>query len=841
MNQYIYFSSQGKHNNADTANSDFSVNFSNPVVIPPYAEIRCVNCRVNPNNNTFAVKEGQNDRLAFSVGKFWIPEFQDEDEDAYNNAFPLFSIKLDEGVYDLKEGTDPKFYLNAQIEEKINEQITNMPNLRNGVSVSVDSSKTLTIKVSPMGGNGYYQIPDGTNLPSTLVDKLKRINSRTTSVKANLFGDNPEYKSRTIELSPFRMEATAPSTDMIPPNQVGDYDVTCDSLVGSFDVDDIFNITTDPTIQGRVLAVAANLPTKIQIFNTYDEWKTNESPANINIEFGANTCRITEYTTSGPDWRGVTLYNDPVAFNDPRILQRCGYFMSPPINWNSLGDWETSNEAEYKLASIFTINLDNYKPQTEKTTWRQVYSCFFDSITGMDCGVNSAGFGAGPFSGTVCPHEYLDDTGNVISYDVPDDGVGDFTTKLETYELDKLEDYLFRVQIEFVDTEGTLEIFNKTKENIQKDMWGWGNLIDSVTGVTPQPINLDTDLSAGDTLLAIETYVAPSVEGNAMVAQIVVKSKVGTDDWEIKQSVSAIFPNYIGFHKLCNKGALDSKVNKPANIRFSYASNAPNSSLYDNDDNFRQPGSIYWAGAYNPIDEQDGFVDGSFRGADYITSKSANLPSNLPVFVFGDDAIGDTDKLLIAQENPNNGNIVEWTGLGDARLRDSGANGGVIMGLDEQGWQSVKTNSFTTGVEFSGNVNLNARDFPQHYLDLPDLAISNHTGVVDGTGRMNRFIAPLDLNSGAGTNNLHTSQNETLVYNDLGNAMEERITNLRIRICDIEGTPSTNLQNYTLGCLEIRENPVMKQLKMQKALKRQENEMLQYQSGVQPTQFNRVQ
>ena len=381
----------------------------------------------------------------------------------------------------------------------------------------------------------------------------------------------------------------------------------------------------------------------------------------------------------------------------------------------------------------------------------------------------------------------------------------------------------------------------KAKENVNDTMWSWGNLIDSTTGLPPQPIDLDIDLVAGDTLLGIETYVAPSVEGNSMVAQIVVKSKVGTDDWDIKQSVSGIFPNYVGFHKLCNKGALDSKVNKPANIRFSYASNAPNSSLYDNANNFRQPGSIYWAGAYNPIDERDGFVDGAFRDADFITSKSANLPSNLPVFVFGDDTIGETDKLVIAQENLNNGNVVEWQSLGDARLRDSGANGGVIMGLDEQGWQSVKTNSFTTGVEFSGNVNLNARDFPQHYLDLPDLAISNHTGVVDGTGRMNRFIAPLDLNSGAGTNNLHTSQNETLVYNDLGNAMEERITNLRIRICDLEGTPSTNLQNYTLGCLEIRENSVMKQLKMQKALKRQESEMLQYQTGVKPTQFNRVQ
>jgi len=578
------------------------------------------------------------------------------------------------------------------------------------------------------------------------------------------------------------------------------------------------------------------------MFNTDDGWKTNINPANVNIQKGANTCRITQFTTNGPLWRGVTLYNEAVKQDgsEASVLQRCGYFMSPPINWNSLGDWEADDANEYKLASIFSIDLLDYQDQSVKTTFRQVYSCFFDSIRGMDCGVKTAGLGAGPFSGAVVPSEYLDDSPNrnPIPYFEPEEGNGrDFTTDVDTDDMDLLENYLFRVQIEFIGDDGKLEIYNKSKEGAQTS-WEWGNLVDDVTGQEPDEIPVTQDDQ-----VAIETYVAPSVSGNCMICQIVIKTQTGGGGaWVIRQSVSGIFPNYLGFHRLCDKGALDSKVGKPANIRFSYATNAPNSSLFNvGANNYTQPGNMYWAGAYNPIDEANGFVNGAFRPANYITTKSANLPANLPAFIFGDEVIGETDKLVIAQDNPNNGVIVEWRALGDARLEETGANAGIILGLDEQGWQYVNSNSFTNGIVFSGAVNLNARDFPQHYLDLPDLAIRNHTGVVDGTGRPNHFICPLDLNSGAGTNNLHSSQNETLLYNDLGNAMEERLTNLRIRICDLEGTPSPNLQNYTLGCLEVRENPQMKQMKMQRALQRQEEEVLAYQSGVNPNRGNRYQ
>lgn len=832
MNQYIYFSSKGNYSQNDTADSDFSVNFSNPIVIPPYAEIRCVNCRVNPNNNTYAVKEGQNDKLAFAVGKFWIDESSGVYDDIYNNAFPLFSIVLDEGIYDLASGTDPKFYLNAQIESKINEQITNIPNLRGGVSVSVDSNKILTIKVSPMGGNGFYGIPDAVDLPTALVEKLKRINRRTTSLSGNNFqGYN---NLQRVELAPFNIEAEAPLADIIPPNQLGSYDITTDTLVGVFQVGDLVSIVNQ-TIHAKVLAVNANAPTKIELFSPSDLWKTDKSPANVSINKIGNagiSCRITEWTTTGPDWRGVTLYSSPVP-NTSTIIQRSGYFLSPPINWNSLGDWETTPSEQFKLVSTFSIYLEKYEAQNTKTTFNAIYSCFADSLKGMDCGATTAGLGAGFASGAVAPWNHLDANGDPILLSYPEENNGDPLTECEDNA--ELYPYLFRCHIEFEDDIGRLNLKMKTKDG--QPQWGWMGYKNSVGNVDVDEI----DIEANDSYLCIETYVSPAVGTNAMLMQIVVKTKEGADDWEERISVRNMYPNYFGFHQLCDEGALDSKVNKPANIRFAYAHNAPNGfNAQPANQNYTQPGDIYWAGAFNPIDEADGFVDGQFRGADYITSQAVNLPSNLPVSVFGDDSIGATDKLVIANENPNDGTVVDWEGLGDDRLRESGANAGVILGLEEQGWQSINSNSNTNGIVFSGNVNANERDFPMHFLDLPDLALNNHTGTCNGTGRPNKFVCPLDLNSGAGTNNIHSSQNETLIYNDLGNAMEERITNLRIRICDLEGTPSINLQNYTVGCLEIRENPQMKQMKMQKALEA-DREALQYQSGVRPSQFNRVQ
>jgi hypothetical protein len=831
MNQYIYFSSKGS-NESVNQNSDFSVNFSNPIVIPPYAEIRCVNCRINPDNNTYNVVEGENDKLAFSVGKFWVD--QDDDE---QNGFPLFTVKLKEGIYDLSQGTDKDFHLNAQIEHQINSQITNMPNLRNGVTVSINANKKITVKVSPMGGNGYYSVP-ATTIPEDLLDKMRRQNSRTTSIPMLEFAENPQeeelYEGFDVLSSPFNIRAADPATNMIPPNQVGKYDVTCDSLVGTFDVGDVIEIVADTNITATVNAVSANLPTEITLNETSDLWKTNENPCNVNVKNGANTCRITQFTSSIVI-KGVNLYaveasqstGQELTYND------CKYFMSPPVTWNSLGDWSETTGKEMKLASIFSIDLSalDMNAIQDDGSFRFCYSCFNDSLTGMDCGSLSAGKGAGPWSGTVDPVQAYSP-----EFEVPSAGADDFLTKLDPDEVVELESYIYRIQFQRYadDANGDLKVYLKDTVGPEWDFMGYKNY---VTDAEPETL----EVAVANTILTFETYVSSAVDTNANKVQLVIKSSVGGATATTIMNLRGMIVNNLGFHKLTDKRALDSKTLKPANIRFAYGHNAPLSRyLGTTGDNFTSFDKLYFSCAYNPIDENNGYVDGAFRDADFITSKAEDLPTKLPVLLFGDDTIDENDKSYIVTNNPLDGVVVPWGVDADARLLASGANGGIPLGLDENGFQFVNADSYTTGLQFEGTVNANSRDYPQHYLDLPDLPINNVTGTAT-FGRQNRFIAPLDLNSGGSQNNIHTSQNETLVYNSLGNAYEERITSLRIRICDIDGTPSANLQNYTFGCLEIKENDFMKQAKMQRVLKQQENEMLQYQSAVQPNQFNRVQ
>jgi len=840
MNQYIYFSSKGSKESINQ-NSDFSVNFSNPVVIPPFAQIRCVNCRINPDNNTYNVVAGENDRLAFSVGKFWVEEDAGgDDSHIQQNGFPLFTVKLKEGNYDLSSGTDKDFHLIAQIEHAINNQITNIPNLRNGVSVSIDSNKKITVKVSPMGGNGYYEVPL-TTLPEDFLDKMRRQNSRTTSVALKEFADTPEqeelYAGMELLSSPFNMRAADPATNMIPPNQVGTYTVTCDTLVGTFTANDVIEIVADTNITATVNEVAANLPTKITINETSDLWKTNINPCNVNVKKDANTCRITQFTST-IDIKGVNLFavESSQSLQADTVYNDCKYFMSPPVNWNSLGDWSESSGKEMKLASIFSIDLSALDKDEDSDTFRFCYSCFTDSLPGMDCGALSASRGAGAWSGTVVPISYVNSASYKVEYEAPEVDGDDLTTDLEGNEEVQLENYIYRIQFDRDGDQanGQLNVYLKGRghESGWDDM-GYKNYVTSA-------IPAELDIAVANTILTFETYVSSAVDTNANKVQLVIKSSVGGADATTIMNLRGMIVNNQGFHNLTDKRALDSKRLKPANIRFAYGHNAPLSRLLGTTgDNFTSYDKIYFSCAYNPIDENNGYVDGAFRDADFITSKAANLPTKLPVLLFGDDTLDENDKSYIATSNPSDGSIIPWEGEGDARLLASEANAGVILGLDENGFQFVNANSYTTGIEFEGGVNTNARDYPQHYLDLPDLPINNVTGTAT-FGKQNRFIAPLDLNSGGSQNNIHTSQNETLVYNDLGNAYEERITSLRIRICDIDSTPASNLQNYTFGCLEIRENDVMKQARIMKAM--QDDKMaLEYQQGVKPGPFNRVQ
>ena len=154
MNQYIYFSSQGNLNTHNT-HSDFEVKFSNPINVPAYGEVRCVNCRVNPNNNVYQVVKNENDKIAFGVGKFWIDQNIQNNAEV-QNSFPLFQVEVPPGIYSLVSGTNDEYHFNAVLEKAMNDAVSNIPMLRGGVDVEIDANKILTVKVSPMNNSEYY-------------------------------------------------------------------------------------------------------------------------------------------------------------------------------------------------------------------------------------------------------------------------------------------------------------------------------------------------------------------------------------------------------------------------------------------------------------------------------------------------------------------------------------------------------------------------------------------------------------------------------------------------------------------------------------------------------------
>ena len=145
-----------------------------------------------------------------------------------------------------------------------------------------------------------------------------------------------------------------------------------------------------------------------------------------------------------------------------------------------------------------------------------------------------------------------------------------------------------------------------------------------------------------------------------------------------------------------------------------------------------------------------------------------------------------------------------------------------ILGLSARGYdgQPDVAASWTGGVVGSDadGVMKQTGEFPQYYLSLPDLPqLQNYTASKTGFNSKNAFLAPIDLSSVNNTSvgdETYTSERKTELYNDLGNSMPITINTLRVRICDINGVPTEDLDAYTIACLEVRPDPVIKQAKM---------------------------
>ena len=152
-----------------------------------------------------------------------------------------------------------------------------------------------------------------------------------------------------------------------------------------------------------------------------------------------------------------------------------------------------------------------------------------------------------------------------------------------------------------------------------------------------------------------------------------------------------------------------------------------------------------------------------------------------------------------------------------------------LLGLSARGYdgQEDVAASWTTGVVGgdSDGVTKQTGEFPQYYMSLPDLPqLQNFTASKTGFNSKNAFLAPIDLsavNNASVGDETYTSERKTELYNDLGNSMPITLNTLRVRICDIDGVPTQDLDAYTIACIEVRPDPVIKQARMMAKYMRQ--------------------
>lgn len=113
--------------------------------------------------------------------------------------------------------------------------------------------------------------------------------------------------------------------------------------------------------------------------------------------------------------------------------------------------------------------------------------------------------------------------------------------------------------------------------------------------------------------------------------------------------------------------------------------------------------------------------------------------------------------------------------------------------------------TYSAGLVAQSDVKTNQRSFPQYYLDLPSLPLANFSANYL-QGQNNSFICPIDLGA-SGSENLYTSQLYTENYNTMTNTYPLNLNNMRVRICNIDGTIPLQLDKYTIVTIEIRDNP----------------------------------
>ncbi len=118
-------------------------------------------------------------------------------------------------------------------------------------------------------------------------------------------------------------------------------------------------------------------------------------------------------------------------------------------------------------------------------------------------------------------------------------------------------------------------------------------------------------------------------------------------------------------------------------------------------------------------------------------------------------------------------------------------------------------NTYSTGLVAQGHVKVNNKDFPQAYLEIRDLPLKNYSASYL-SGKINKFISPIDFSESQTSNRLYTSKVYTEQFLTLSNSQEMNLSSMTVKICDINGV-AMDLDKYTIVTIEVRDNPYLKE------------------------------
>ena len=186
MSKFIYTSSE-ENNIGSNPNSDFTVNFHQPLEILPGSEIRVTECRINPKNDVIEINDNNN-VLAFSIGVPWA------NEDMGYGSY--YKVKLTNGTYLVDNGDDLN-YLNFHIQQEMNKAISNNSLFRGGVEVTVTTAGLLKYKLKE--ASEYYKIPQGNGITEINDSLLEICRSYNTD---GFYMETQDITAMTLDKSP---------------------------------------------------------------------------------------------------------------------------------------------------------------------------------------------------------------------------------------------------------------------------------------------------------------------------------------------------------------------------------------------------------------------------------------------------------------------------------------------------------------------------------------------------------------------------------------------------------------------------------------------------------------